>query len=145
MVQVRPQPAVDAEGVIDLQLWISHLPLDLCEKDRSRLLAAVHQVQMAQQHSGTDPGDWAPESNCFIAGLDTALILADLQVDLDCLLAGILYRAVREDRLQLDEVNAQFGDNVASLIIGVLRIGCHRRSVCPKGQSSSGSDSPTRR
>ena len=122
MVQVRPQPAVDAEGVIDLQLWISYLPLDLCEKDRSRLLAVVHQVQMAQQLSGTDPGDWAPDSHCFIAGLDIALILADLQVDLDCLLAGILYRAVREDRLQLDEVSAQFGDNVASLIVGVLRM-----------------------
>ena len=42
---------------------------------------------------GHDAGDWAQESNCFLAGLDIALILADLQVGLDCLLAGILYRA----------------------------------------------------
>ena len=122
MVQVRPQAVVDAEGVVDLERWIVQLPLDLRENDRSQLMAAINLVKLAQQHPGIDAGDWALESDCFVAGLDIALILADLQVDLDCLLAGILYRAVREDRLQIDKVKAQFGDNTASLIVGVLRM-----------------------
>ncbi|HEY6131313.1 MAG TPA: GTP diphosphokinase, partial [Halioglobus sp.] len=67
-------------------------------------------------------GDWARESNCFIAGLDIALILADLHVDLDCLLAAILYRAVREGRLASESVSAHLGDNVKDLIGGVLRM-----------------------
>jgi GTP pyrophosphokinase len=80
-------------------------------------------AQHAQQLPGQDSGDWAQETNCFVAGLEIALILAELQVGLDCMLAGILYRAVREQRVQLEEVAEEFGEEVIDLINGVRRMG----------------------
>ncbi len=122
MVQVRQQTLVDAQGAIDLDRWLAQLPLVLELQDGLRLLEACQWVQGAQQQPAQDTGDWARESNCFIAGLDVALILADLHVDLNCLLAGVLYRAVREERLELEQVRVRCGDEVADLIGGVLRM-----------------------
>jgi GTP pyrophosphokinase len=62
------------------------------------------------------------ETNCFNAGLDMALILAELQVGIDCLLAGILYRAVREGRLATELISETFGTGVTGLIEGVVRM-----------------------
>lgn len=66
----------------------------------------------------TGPG----ESDCFTAGLDIAVILAELQVGCDCLAAGVVYRAVREQRLPLEQVGATLGQPVATLVEGVLRM-----------------------
>ena len=122
MVQVRQQPHINAAGEIDLERWLLQLPLQLEAEDALRLRAACQMAQQARQLPGEDSGDWARDTNCFSAGLDIALILADLQVGLDCLVAGILYRAVREQRLSLTEVTIRFGEGVADLIRGVLRM-----------------------
>ena len=122
MVQVRQQTLIDEQGVIDLNQWLQQLPLALDDSDRARLLQACELVQQAQQLPAADSGDWARESNCLIAGLDMTIILADLHVDPDCLLAGVLYRAVREGRLDTEQVRSQFGDAVIGLIEGVLRM-----------------------
>lgn len=122
MVQVRQQPLKDAQGTIDLDYWLEQLPLVLDDEDRRRIREACLLVQDAQQQPARDSADWARESNCFSAGLDIAFILADLHVDLVCLLAGLLYRAVREGRLSSDDVEARFGEEVNILIGGVLRM-----------------------
>jgi GTP pyrophosphokinase len=122
MVQVRQQTLLDEQGVIDLIQWLEQLPLVLENDDRARLLQACELVRLAQQKPAADVGDWARESNCLIAGLDIAIILADLHVDLDCLIAGVLYRTVREGRLDPEQVRTQFGDAVTDLIEGVLRM-----------------------
>ena len=101
MVQVRKQFDTNADGPIDLEHWLLHLPLKLDEADSTRLLAACLMSREALKSPPLDTRDWAQQSNCFIAGLDIALILAELQVGLDCLIAGILYRAVREQRVQI--------------------------------------------
>ena len=122
MVQVRHQSHITADGAIDLELWLAQLPLELTELDNGRLLSACQVAQQALSVPARDAGDWAQESNCFTAGLDIALILAELQVGLDCLIAGILYRAVCEQRLQISEVATDFGEEVADLISGVQRM-----------------------
>jgi GTP pyrophosphokinase len=122
MVQVRQQPQRNAQGTIDLERWMEQLPLVLEEEDRRRLVEACALVETAQLRSAADSGDWARESNCLVAGLDIAFILADLHVDIACLLAGLLYRGVREGRLELAEVDQQFGEEVSNLIGGVLRM-----------------------
>jgi GTP pyrophosphokinase len=122
MVQVRQQALIDADGGIDVEQWLLQLPLELDAADRQRLLAVCYLVQQAQQLPGEDSGDWAKNSNCLLSGLDIAFVLADLHVDLDCLLAGILYRAVREGRLTLDQIDTHFGKDVTELIEGVLRM-----------------------
>jgi GTP pyrophosphokinase len=122
MVQVRQQPHIDAAGGVDLQRWLEHLPLELESGDGERLLSACQRVREAAAGSGQDCGDWAREGDCLAAGLEMAQILAELHVGLDCLLAGILYRAVREQRLPPEELEAEFGAEVALLVGGVLRM-----------------------
>ena len=52
-----------------------------------------------------------------------ANILAHLHVDEDTLSAAMLYRSVRENVMQLDEVREEFGEAVYGLIKGTLSMG----------------------
>jgi GTP pyrophosphokinase len=135
MVQVRDQSHLGPDGDIDLGQWLAGLPIAHSEIETSRLLAACEMAQGALHARGTDSGDWALDSNCFFAGLDTALILAELQVGTECLLAGILYRAVREQRITSERVAEAFGAGVAQLIEGVSR-------MAAIGELRSSSDQP---
>ena len=122
MVQVREQSHIDDAGSINLERWLQQMPQALDEKDTERLLRACHLAREALSASGRDSGDWARESDCFVAGLDMAHILAELHVGLDCLIAGVLYRAVREERLSLQDIAQEFGPDVPELLGGVLRM-----------------------
>tara|TARA_R110002110_G_scaffold406421_1_gene626335 strand:- start:146977 stop:149205 length:2229 start_codon:yes stop_codon:yes gene_type:complete len=122
MVQVRQQSYLNAAGEVDLESWFTQLPVAVHEADRARLRRACDIANAARARAGEDTGDWARQTDCMLAGLDMALILAELHVGANCLVAGILYRAVRENRLSLEAVSAEFGDEVMTLIDGVLRM-----------------------
>lgn len=123
MVQVRHQSHHDADRhEIDLAVWLNSLPVDVDSEEQKRLLTAAELVRELSEGPGEDQADWAMESDCFKAGLDVVLILAELHVGIDCLLAGMLYRAVREKRIEMTAVEARFGSGVASLLQGVLRM-----------------------
>ncbi len=59
---------------------------------------------------------------CFDAGLEMVGILADLHMDEEVLIAAIIYRAVRENRVAIELVESELGAEVASLVNGVLRM-----------------------
>ncbi len=122
MVQVREQSYVDDAGDADLSLWISQLSVTLNEAETQRIITACELVRSVGSIKSNDSVDWARQSDCFLAGLDIAHLLADLHVDCDCLVAGILYRAVREDCLKLEPLEEQFGSKVLDLLRGVLRM-----------------------
>ena len=122
MVQVRDQVWIGADGHADVDAWLAQLPLALEPADGERVAAAAHSVADAVGKSGRDLADWCSDSNCLLAGLETAQILAELQVSADCLIAGLLYRAVREERLALSSIGEHFGKSTAQLLEGVLRM-----------------------
>jgi GTP pyrophosphokinase len=122
MVQVRKQVYVDASGGVDLEQWLDHLPLQLTSGDRARVISAYRIARQAMHVPAQDAGCWAREADCFSAALDIGMILAELHVDPECLIAGILYRAVRESRISLEDVERAFGADEAGLISGVLRM-----------------------
>jgi len=135
MVQVREQSYLNDSGNVDLERWLSQLPITFSTEESERLSQAAQTARSAQSEVGVDSGDWAIEADCFVAGLETVQILADLHVGADCLVAAILYRAVREQKISLETVMAQFGEEVGSLISGVLRMaaisGLHGQSENP--------------
>ncbi|MEQ8800468.1 MAG: HD domain-containing protein, partial [Haliea sp.] len=122
MVRVREQSHLTASGEIDLERWLQQLPLAHRLDEQELLLSACVLAREAGSLPGRDVPDWARESDCFVTGLDIAQILSELHVGTECLVAGILYRAVREERLQLDTVGERFGPGVRNLIGGVLRM-----------------------
>ena len=123
MVQVRHQSHHEADRhEIDLSAWLDTLPAKLEPSERQRLLLAAELVRKLAEGPGEDQLDWAVESDCFKAGLDVALILSELHVGTDCLVAGMLYRVVREQRTSVAEVEQRFGPAVARLLQGVLKM-----------------------
>lgn len=122
MVQVRDQFHVSADGQVDVSSWLAHIPLALESADRERLADAAQMASEARERPGVDASDWSAHSDCLLAGVETAQILAELQVGVDCLLAGLLYRAVREGRLATATVTDRFGPGTGNLLEGVLRM-----------------------
>ncbi|MBE9540407.1 MAG: GTP diphosphokinase [Proteobacteria bacterium] len=122
MVQVREQSYVNEAGDADLSRWISQLSVSLSDTESQRIIAACELVRAAGNNASNEFADWAQRSDCFLAGLDIAHLLADLHVDCDALVAGVLYRSVREGRLEIEPLEAQFGPQVLALVRGVLRM-----------------------
>lgn len=67
--------------------------------------------------------DVSHSSHTLYTGIEMANILAHLHVDEDTLSAAVLYRSVRENVMQLDEVREEFGEAVYGLIKGTLSMG----------------------
>jgi GTP pyrophosphokinase len=122
VVKVRAGQLLGSAGEIDLEAWLSGLPSYL---EPETLIALREACQLARE-SVALPGvvgeDWSEREDCFRAGLDIVLILADLHLGRDSLVAGALYRAVAEHRLSEERVAGLFGARVAQLISGVQRM-----------------------
>jgi GTP pyrophosphokinase len=124
MVKVREDRPVTAEGQFDVDAWTGRLlqmaQLDAAAGEMVRsacLLAAEVEHLPGDQLTG-----WGEGYSSYYAGLEMAEILADLHLDCDTLVAAVLYRSVRENKLSLDTVQHQFGQAVAKLIGGVARM-----------------------
>ncbi len=122
MVRVREEARFVTDGEIDVPRWLAQLPLELVDEQRERLQHAAVLLAAAARQPGCDLPDWSSQSDPLLAGLDIVQILAELHVGVDCLIAGLLYRAVREQRLELVTVEAQCGGEVVSLLEGVLKM-----------------------
>ena len=124
MVKVREDHPVTEDGRIDIVAWIERLPgaTERSLVQREQLDQACAMSAEADHKAITSEHGWGEYSSCLIIGLDMAELLADLQLDQESLVAAILYRAVREEKLSLDSVQKQFGETVTKLISGVLRM-----------------------
>lgn len=124
MVSVREQRYLCEDGRVDADAWLAQLPvaMPLEAPDESRLRQGLATLRTASAREGRDLDDWSRDADCEAAGVETAQILAELRVGTECLLAGLLYRAVREERLPLSEVEVTFGASVAKLLRGVVRM-----------------------
>jgi len=58
----------------------------------------------------------------FIHALTVADILADLRMDVDTLMAGLLHDVVEDTEVSLEELRGLFGDDVARMVDGVTKI-----------------------
>ena len=122
MVQVREDHPVNKDGTVNLDAWIErvqrHVPLPEPEVLRQ---ACEWACELDEASSGTEH-HWANGASSYRTGLEMAEILADLKLDQDSLVAAVIYRAVREHKTELAEVERRLGPNVATLVDGVQRM-----------------------
>lgn len=122
MVKVREQQPLEIDGSVNIELWLCQLN----EKNPALNLSRIREVcdlsREAEEKAIATNTLWAPGHSSFMIGLEMADILTDLHMDEDGIVAAIIYRAVRENQITLNHVRKQFGENVATLVHGVLRM-----------------------
>lgn len=118
MVKVREDHPVRYDGTVDLDAWLRRLGASFGSSEMGRLRNACEMSRQAEQDARLQVAEtsWPAGSGCFRTGLEMVEMLAELKLDMDSLVAAVLYRAVRECKLPLARVEEVFGGSVAGLI-----------------------------
>jgi GTP pyrophosphokinase len=96
-------------------------------------LEAAYQFAL-EHHAGQTRKSGEP----FISHpLEVAMILAGLHLDTATLQAALLHDVVEDSKVSLKEVRARFGDEVASLVDGVTKLGRIKVSSLAEAQSQN--------
>ncbi len=122
MVKVREEHHISEEGHVDIERWIQHLAEQVKLDDAAVIRQACELSLEIEEEAVREDRLWAKGHSSFQTGLEMAQILAELNLDQQALVAAILYRAVREERLSLEAVKKEFGSEVAKLIDGVQQM-----------------------
>jgi len=143
MVKVREDHPIKDDGRVDIEAWLQRLSgtHDLKVSDLPVLQRACEVSLMAEEMAIAEDNIWAKGTSSFRTGLEMAEILADLQLDTETLQAAILYRAVRENKLPLKDIERQFGETVSKLIKGVIRMAAISTQRNDSEESALGSPS----
>ncbi len=105
----KPIKSVD-ELIEKIQAYHPQVPVSVIEKAYA-FSDKAHQGQM--RRSG-EPYITHP--------LNVAAVLADLKLDLDTILTGLLHDTVEDTPVTLEDIKREFGDTVAALVDGVTKI-----------------------
>jgi len=122
VVRVKAHQSVFSEAGVDLERWLAQLAQRCPRIMLVRLQEACELSEQAEKKALQTTGAWAPGRSSYLTGLEMADILSELQVDEDGLIAAVIYRAVRENQITAKHVRKQFGDAVADLVEGVLKM-----------------------
>lgn len=121
MVHVRDTHRFNSDGSICFDEWMASL---LARGSLERIERIRHACDLSwalEQHARANNTVWGGR-NSYLTGLEMAEILVDLRLDSEAVIASVLYRSVRESRVSLESVREHFGDEVAKLVEGVLRM-----------------------
>ena len=86
--------------------------------DLSQLEKAYRLASEAHQGQTRESGE-----PYLVHPLNVTLILADMQMDMVCLVTGLLHDTVEDTKLSLDQIRKEFGDDVARCVDGVTKLG----------------------
>jgi len=72
-----------------------------------------------QHHTGQTRASGEPY---LVHPLEVALLLADMRLDTTAIAAGLLHDSVEDTKVTVEEINAEFGEQVAHIVEGVTKI-----------------------
>ncbi|MFP5440893.1 MAG: GTP diphosphokinase [Gammaproteobacteria bacterium] len=122
MVKVREEHPIRDDGSVDLERWLESIQSQTEKFSKDELRRACLVAEQAEREAIALDEIWGSGLGSYRTGLEMAQILAGLRADQDTLVAAVLYRAVREGRIPLRHVADDFGEDVAGLIEGVMRM-----------------------
>ncbi|MDP1930340.1 MAG: HD domain-containing protein, partial [Gammaproteobacteria bacterium] len=122
MVHVREKHTFNPDGSIRFDEWLAGLQANGRLDNPEKIQRACELSFQAEQKAIAAHNTWSSRSSSYITGLEMAEILVELHLDSEAVIASILYRAVRESRMTLEYLSAEFGSGVAKLVEGVLRM-----------------------
>lgn len=122
MVQVREEYSFNPDGSVNFEQWLNRLETYVGLSKHDELRKACDLSWQVEQQTVAAHNAWSPGISSYRTGLEMAEILAQLHLDSEAIVVAVLYRPVRESRLSLDQVKLEFGENIARLLEGVLRM-----------------------
>ncbi len=122
MVNVRQEQPLLVDGSVNIEMWLCKIGDDRPEINLARIRDVCELSEQAEEKAIATGTVWSPGHSSFRIGLEMAEILNELRVDEDALVAAIIYRAVRENQLTINHVRKQYGEDVARLIEGALKM-----------------------
>lgn len=122
MVKVREDYIEDADGEAAIDHWLEKVSLIADFGDTVKVRQACMASLQIEAEAVKEERIWAQGHNSFKIGLEMAQILVELELDQRAIIAAILYRAVREGKVELETVRKDFGDETARLIEGVAQM-----------------------
>lgn len=122
MVQVRAEHPVNQDGTVNIDAWIERIQQRVPLPEPQILKQACEWAAELERASSETEHRWVNGASSYRTGLEMAEILADLKLDQDSLVAAVIYRAVREHKTDLAEVERCLGAEVAALVDGVQRM-----------------------
>jgi GTP pyrophosphokinase len=131
MVKVREDQPLTNSGKVDIQQWLTRLQEDVRLREPERLLQACELAEQLELEAPRTHRVWLSLGSSFRMGLEMADILSELKLDQPTLEAAVLYRAVREELLSLEAVTKRFGEEVSTLIEGVLQMAAISYPLAP--------------
>lgn len=140
MVKVRADYPTRDDGSVDLDTWLARIEDQVTLHDAAQLLTACRYAERLDREAEARHNIWSARTSSFLTGLEMAGILAELNLDQESLVAAVLYRSVREGRTDLRQVEKQFGQDIAHLIDGVLRMAAISRLINPDRRHASVSE-----
>ena len=122
MVKVREDYSMTGDGQLDIEGWVQQIASQTHLDDVAQFRRACEKSAEIDLQAFREDRLWAPGSSSFRIGIEMAQVLVELRLDQASLVAAILYRAVREERVALEVIRKEFGDEVAGLINGVQQM-----------------------
>ncbi|TGN41057.1 GTP diphosphokinase [Marinobacter confluentis] len=122
MVKVREEYTFSGDGAVDIERWVRQIESQTRLENPEQFRRACERAAAIDFRAVREDRIWAPGTSSFRTGIEMAQVLVELHLDQASLVAAILYRAVREERIPLEDIQKEFGDEVAGLIKGVLQM-----------------------
>lgn len=121
MVKVRADYPLMDNGEIDITQWAQRVASISGGNDfaQQQLMTAAQMSQHAELNA-IGHHQWSKHASSFLTGLEMVDILAELQLDQEALVAAVVYRGVREDKISLSDIEERYGKKVSTLVDGVL-------------------------
>ncbi len=113
MVKLRRSQFLTSDGSIDSTLWLNDIASQFPPKYVDNIRQGAVAVQQLENTS---------LSGCLLQSFSMAEILVDLQTDPETVVAAMLSHYVQAGYLSIEHVTEQFGDVIAKLVSGVLRM-----------------------
>lgn len=121
MVKVRDDHYIH-NGVLDTERLLQDLSQQVEIHDPEAFRQACALAQTIETDAISNHAQWNSDMSSLQIGIEMTQVLAELHMDQASVIAAIIYRPVREGRLSLEKVEKQFGEEIAKLIDGVLRM-----------------------
>ncbi|HRE31136.1 MAG TPA: HD domain-containing protein, partial [Candidatus Berkiella sp.] len=131
MVKIRDELPKTSDGTIDIEQWAARIAVNRSENDKQLLLQSAI---LSLEHGGNHLT--SVNESCLRQGLLTAEALVTLEPDIATLLAAVVYFAAHYGDLSIEDIKALLGEEVATLVAGVVQITTHTHQAKGHGQSS---------